>query len=167
MKQHGRFWLWVGLALLVCPARVFGQSTGCSGREQEAALHSDAHVYAVATALSQSLAKSGILVNCMLSSTMEDTFEGQTGAAAYRTNHGSFEALFLPQGKSFDRLTIVEQRNGDRYSYRFKGPPEPWPANLIESAYRIYFIKNRNVMFVVDNDAELAEVLHKFAHAQR
>jgi hypothetical protein len=167
MKQHGEFWLWLGLVLMVCPVGVFGQSTGCSGREQEAALNSDARVYAVATALSQSLGKSGILVNCMLSSTMEDTFEGQTGAAAYRTNHGSFEVLFLPQGKSFDRLTIFEQRNGNRYSYRFKGPPQPWPANLIDSAYRIYFIKNRNMMFVVDNDAELAEVLQKFVHPQR
>ena len=97
MKQHGESWLWLGLVLIVCPVGVFGQSTGCSGREQEAALNSDARVYAVATALSQSLGKSGILVNCMLSSTMEDTFEGQTGAAAYRTNHGSFEVLFLPK----------------------------------------------------------------------
>jgi hypothetical protein len=97
---------------------------------------------------------------------MEATFEGQIGAAAYRSNQGSFEVLFLPQAGSFDRLTILEQRNGERYSYRFKGPPQPWPANLIDSAYRIYFIKNRNMLFVVDNDAGLAATLQKFAHSQ-
>lgn len=168
MKQHREFWLWLslGLLVLVCPAEVFGQISGCSGREREAALRSDAQVYRDAMALSESLGKNGILVHCVLGSTMEATFEGQTGAAAYRINHGSFEVLFLPQVGSFDRLTIFEQRNGDRYSYRFKGPPQPWPANLIDSAYRIYFIKNRNMLFVVDNDAGLAATLQKFVHSQ-
>jgi hypothetical protein len=168
MKQHGEFWLWFSLCLLVlvCPAEMFGQSTGCSGREREAALRSDAQVYRDAMALSESLGKNGIQVNCVLGSTMEATFEGQIGAAAYRSNHGSFEVLFLPQAGSFDRLTIFEQRKGERYSYRFKGPPQPWPANLIDSAYRIYFIKNRNMLFVVDNDAGLAANLQKFVHSQ-
>jgi hypothetical protein len=168
MKQHGEFWLWLslGLLVLVCPAEVFGQSPGCSEREREAALRSDAEVYRDAIALSDSLGKNGILVNCVLGSTMEATFTGQTGAAAYRSNHGSFEVLFLRQAESFDRLTILEQRNGERYSYRFKGPPQPWPANLIDSAYRVYFIKNRNMLFVVDNDAGLAATLQKFVRSE-
>jgi hypothetical protein len=168
MKQHGEFWLWLslGLLVLVCPAKVFGQSPGCSGREREAALRSDTQVYRDAMALSESLGKNGILVNCVMGSTMEATFEGQTGAAVYRSNHRSFEVLFLPQAESFDRLTIFEQRNGERYSYRFKGPPQPWPANLIDSAYRIHFIKNRNMLFVVDKDAGLAATLQEFVHSQ-
>jgi hypothetical protein len=168
MEQHGEFWLWLSLVLLVLvgPSEVFGQSPSCSGRERESALHSDAPVYRDAMALSESLAKNGILVNCVLGSTMEGTFKGQTGAALYRSSHGSFEVLFLPEAGSFDHLTIFERRNGDTYSYRFKGPPRPWPANLIESAYRIYFIKNRNVLFVVENDAGLAATLQKFVHTQ-
>jgi len=168
MKQQGEFLLWLllGFSVLVCPAEVLGQSPGCSGREREAALRSDAQVYRDAMALSESLGKNGILVNCVLGSTMEATFEGQTGAAAYRSKHGRFEVLFLPQAGSFDRLTIFEQRNGKRYSYRFKGPPQPWSANLIDSAYRIYFIKNRNMLFVVDNDAGLAATLQKFVYSQ-
>ena len=168
MKRHGESWLglWLGLLVLLCPVEGFSQPTGYTGREQEAELRPDAHIYAVAIALSESLGKSGIVVNCMLNSTMEGTFEGETGATVYRTNRGSFEVLFLARGESFDRLSIFELHKGDRYSYRFKGPPQPWPANLIDSFYRIYFIKKRNILFVVERDAELAAVLQKFAHPQ-
>ena len=97
---------------------------------------------------------------------MEGTFEGQSGAAVYRTVHGSFEVLFLPQTGTFDHLKIIEQHNGDRYLYRFQGPPQPWPANLIDSAFRIYFVKDWNLLFVVDDDAELAARLQKVVRSQ-
>jgi hypothetical protein len=99
-------------------------------------------------------------------SKMDGTFDGQDGAALYRTDHGDFEVLFLPQPKTFDRLRVIERRDGERYSYRFKGPPQPWPANLIDSAFRIYFIKNGNRLFVVDQNKELAATLGKLVHSE-
>ena len=48
-----------GLVLIVCPVGVFGQSYRLLRAENEAALNSDARVYAVATALSQSLERAG------------------------------------------------------------------------------------------------------------
>jgi hypothetical protein len=123
--------------------------------------------YRDAILLSETLSKNGILVKCILGSTMEGTFEGESGAAVYRTVDGSFEVLFLPQTRTFDRLKIIEQHNGDRYLYRFQGPPQPWPANLIDSSFRIYFVKDRNLLFAVDENAELAAILQKFVRSQR
>ena len=130
------------------------------------ALPSNSPVYRDAAVLSATLSKNGILVRCISGSPMEGTFEGQSGAAVYRTVHGSFQVLFLPQTRTFDRLKIIEQHNGDRYLYRFQGPPQPWPANLIDTAFPIYFVKDRNFLFVVDGDAELAAKLKKFVHSQ-
>jgi len=169
MKQHGQFWLGLslGLLLLVFPAQLSGQSPGCTAKELDAALPPEAQIYRDAMALSRVLSINGVLVNCVMNSTTEGMFEGESGAATYRSDHGNFEVVFLYQPGTFDRLKILEQRNGERFSYRFKGPPQPWPANLIDSAYRIYFIKNRNMLFVVDKDAELAATLQKFVRSQR
>jgi hypothetical protein len=98
---------------------------------------------------------------------MVGTFDGQTGAALFRSDRGSFEVLFLPQPQTFDHLKIIERHDGGRYSYRFKGPPQPWPANLIDSAFRIFFIKNRNMLLVVENDAALAATLQEVARSVR
>jgi hypothetical protein len=145
---------------------MLGQIARCGQEELEAALPSNAQSYSEAMALSQTLSKHGISVKCILLSTMEDTFDGQDGAALYRTDNGDFEALFLPQPKTFDRLKVIERQDGERYSYRFKGPPQPWPANLIESSFRIYFIKNRNMLFVVENDKQLAATLEKLVRSK-
>jgi hypothetical protein len=168
IRGHGDFWLGfsLGLFLLARPAAMLGQRADCTARELQAALPSDAAVYRDAVALSQTLGKNGFVVKCLLNSMSEGTFEGQTGAATFRTDRGTFEVLFLPQSKSFDHLEVIEERNGFRYSYWFKGPPQPWPANLIDSAFRIYFIRHRNLLFVVDRDAELAARLEKFARSQ-
>jgi hypothetical protein len=169
MNRQGEFWLGLplGLLLLVCPCTIFSQNTGCTAEDVRATLPSDTAVYRDAIRLSEALRKKGILMKCILASTMEGTFEGQSGAALYRSDHGSFEVLFLPQSRTFDQLKIIEQHNGDRYSYRFKGPPQPWPANLIDSAFRIDFVKDRNLLFVVQNDAELSARLQEFAHSDR
>jgi hypothetical protein len=141
------------------------QVTVCGQKELEAALPSNAQAYPEAIALSQTLSKHGILVKCVLLSKMENTFDGQDGAALYRTDNGDFEVLFLPQPKTFDRLNVIERQDGARYSYRFKGPPQPWPANLIDSSFRIYFIKNRNMLFVVENNKQLAAKLGKLVRS--
>jgi len=169
MKRHEECWLGLslGLLLLACSPTLFSQNTDCTAQELKAALPSNTPAYREAILLSETLSKNGILVKCILGSTMEGTFESESGAAVYRTVHGSFEVLFLPQTGTFDRLKIIEQHNGDRYLYRFQGPPQPWPANLIDSSFRIYFVKDRNLLFVVDENAELAAILQKFVRSQR
>jgi hypothetical protein len=168
MKQRGECWLGLslGLLLLACPPTLFSQNNDCTAQELKAALPPNNPAYRDAVVLSETLSRNGILVKCILGSTMEGTFEGQSGAAAYRTADGGFEVLFLPQTRTFDRLKIIEQHNGDRYLYRFQGPPQPWPANLIDSSFRIYFVKDRNLLFVVDENGELAATLQKFVRSQ-
>jgi hypothetical protein len=167
MKRHGEFWLRLSLGLLVLagPPALFTQNTDCTAQGLRA-LPSNSPVYRDAAVLSATLTKGGILVKCISRSPMEGTFEGQSGAAVYRTVRGTFQVVFLPQTRTFDRLKIIEQHNGDRYLYRFQGPPQPWPANLIDTAFRIYFVKDRNLLFVVDGDAELAAILQKFVGSQ-
>jgi hypothetical protein len=168
MRQERRFrlQLFIGLLLLAYPFGVVGQTAPCGPEDLQASLPSDAQAYPDAIALGETLSKYGISVKCILISKMDGTFDGQDGAAVYRTDHDDFEVLFLPQPKTFDRLKVIERRDGERYSYRFKGPPQPWPANLIESAFRIYFIKNRNVLFVVEVNKELAATLGKLVRSE-
>jgi hypothetical protein len=175
MRQQRGFWLQlsIGLLLLSYPLSVVGQTARCGpedlrcGPEDlKASLPSNGQAYPEAIALSETLRKYGISVKCILMSKMDGTFDGQDGAALYRTDHGDFEVLFLPQPKTFDHLKVIELRKGKRYSYRFKGPPQPWPANLIDSAFRIYFIKNRNMLFVVEHNKELAAMLGKLVRSK-
>jgi hypothetical protein len=166
MRQLGGFWLpfSFGLLFLALPSGTVSQTTNCGPAELKASLPPNAEVYPDAKALSDTLSKHGILVKCVLMSKMDGTFEGQEGAAVYRTDRGDFEALFLPRPKTFDLLKVVEQRDGHRYVYSFKGPPQPWPANRIDSAQHTYFIKHHNVLFVL-YDKELAATLEKLVRS--
>jgi hypothetical protein len=91
---------------------------------------------------------------------MEGMFDAQQDAALYRTDQGDFEVLFLPQPKTFDQLKVIERQDGQRYLFSFQGPPQPWPANLIDAAFVMYFVKHQN-MLVVLKDRQLAATLEK------
>jgi hypothetical protein len=151
MRLLGGFSLPFSLALFAFPfsPAVFSQTARCGREELKASLPPNAAAYADATALSETLKGHGILVKCILLSKMDGMFEGLSGAALYRTDSGDFEVLFLPQTKTFDHLKIIEQQDGTRFSYSFTGPPQPWPANRIDSAYRMYFIKHQSMLFVL------------------
>jgi len=165
MSRQGGLWLFFGALLLACPREILSQSTVCGQKELETALPSNAPVYPEAIALSQTLSKHGVSVKCILLSIMEGTFDGQDRAALYRTDNGDFGVLFLPEPRTFDRLKVIERQDGERYSYRFKGPPRPWPANLIDSSFRMYFIEMRNLLFVVENNQRLAATLAKLVRS--
>ncbi len=160
MRQIEGLWLSIsfGLLLLASSGSIVSQNMPCGLEELKASLPATAEVYSDARALSETLDKHGILVKCVLSSKMTGTFEGQTGAALYRTNHGDFEAIFLPQSNTFDQLKVVERQNGHWHIYSFTGPPQPWPANRIESPRRMYFVKRQNILFVL-SDKQLAAKL--------
>jgi hypothetical protein len=151
--------LTIGIFLLAVLTDVVAQTTACTSEELKEQLQSDADVYHDAMTLAGTLRKHGISTKCVLGSTLEGSFVGQEGAATYRTDHGDFEVLFLAQPKTFDRLSVKEWRDGYGFSYSFNGPPKPWPANLIESSFPIYFIKDRNMLFVVQNNTKLATTL--------
>jgi len=130
------------------------QATGCAEVNWPVLQPSDP-AYPDAMELAKTLAEHGFIITCIAPSTMTGTFEGQKGAAVYRTNQGSFDALFLPKPQDFDELQIVGKQEAGRYQYSFGGSPKPWPANLIDASHPVYFIKHANRLIVAD-DKELA-----------
>jgi hypothetical protein len=142
------------LVLVVVPSFVTAGSTkqlqGCNDVDQPSLAKSDA-AYPDAMDLAQTLISHSFIVTCVSPSQMTDTFEGQEGAAVYRTNEGDFEALFLPKPQNFNQLRVIERHDGHSYRYSFAGRPEPWPANLIEGAFPLYFVKHRNELIVAQD----------------
>lgn len=133
------------------------QTTGCTSVNWPGLGPSDP-AYSEAMALAQTLADNGFTVQCIAPSTKTGMFEGQAGAALYRTNRGTFEAVFLPDPQNFDALQILEREVDGRYLYSFVGPPKPWPANLIDASYPVYFVKTLNRL-IVAHDKKLASHL--------
>ena len=92
--------------------------------------------------LAKTLSRHGIQVRCVLLSKQSQMFEGQLGAALFRTDTGDFEALFLPRLQSWDDLKIVQQRETGGYTkYHFEGSPKysgTWEGRPV------YFVKHRN-----------------------
>jgi hypothetical protein len=131
--------------------------TGCTDVNWPALQPSDP-AYRDAMDLARTIADNGFTVQCVAPSKMAGTFDGQAGAALYKTDRGSFEALFLPILRTFDGLQIVEREGSGRHSYSFTGYPKPWPANLIDASRRVYFIRNRNRLLVAQ-DKELGTQL--------
>jgi hypothetical protein len=43
---------------------------------------------------------------------MQNVFDGQTGAALYVTDDGSFDVLFLPEEQNFSGVQVVELNEG-------------------------------------------------------
>ncbi len=138
-------------------AQAGSQATGCADANWPALQSSDP-AYLDAVALARILADHGFMVMCIAPSKMTGTFEGQKGAAVYRTDRGGFDALFLPKPQTFDRLQIIERQESGRYLYSFAGHPRPWPANLIDGPRPVFFIKHTNLL-VVAYDKELADHL--------
>jgi hypothetical protein len=104
--------------------------------------------YVEAAALARTLTDRGVAVMCVAPSHMTGMFEGQEGAALFRTSLGDFEALFVPVPQTFEALQIVERQEGGRFLYSFNGQPRAWPANLIDGTRPLYFIKRSNCLIV-------------------
>jgi hypothetical protein len=75
--------------------------------DQPSLAKSDA-AYPDAMDLARTLISHSFIVTCVSPSQMTDMFEGQEGAAVYRTNEGDFEALFFAKAAEF------QQAAGDR-----------------------------------------------------
>ena len=85
---------------------------------------------------------------------MNGQFEGEVGAAFYRTRGGVFQALFLPQSQTFDELQIRERRDGAFYLYSFEGQPKRSTAGPMTASRPFHFLENLNRLIVSD-DKEL------------
>lgn len=149
----------IGLVIVPLVGSAVAQSTsplaGCSDVNWPPLSPLDP-AYASALDFTQELTQHHFIVTCVAPSKMTDMFEGQEGAAIYRTNEGDFEALFLPKPQNFDKLQIVEQRQRGRYLYSFGGLPGPRQANLKWNSDRPeYLIKHVNQLIVV-RDKQLA-----------
>jgi hypothetical protein len=154
-----RFWMAMCLALacVALPLFSWAQSACTHKEEAQAELPSTDPIYVDAMDLVRKLIDNGFIVKCVLVSKEQHGFEGQKGGALFRTDQGSFGAAFLPQTETFDGLEVVEQRQGNRYIYSFRGRPHS--SAHIDSSKPTYYIKFGNVLFDVWGDAELAEKL--------
>ena len=108
-------------------------------------------------ALKKNLSARGLLVGCVLQSKLIAEFEGQKGAALFRTGKGDFEALFLPRGRIF-AVRAVEKQDKGRYLYYFEGVPSASFSHSWDSARRIYFVQHLNQLYTTF-DARLATSL--------
>lgn len=91
---------------------------------------------------------------------MSDVFEGQKGAALFRTDRGDFEALFLPNTETFDSVEPVEWRENDRFRYSFRGRPSPTSLQPLDSACQMFFEKYGNQLFI-SSKSQLAASIAK------
>lgn len=127
--------------------------------DPKAALPATDPAYAEAMKLSKTLNRHGIQIRCVLLSKEAQLFDGQLGAALFRTEIGDFEALFLPPTQSWDKLKVIEQHESGGYNrYRFQGSPT-CPGTW-EGKNSLYFVKHRN-QFLQSLDAQLVLKLHE------
>jgi len=84
---------------------------------------------------------------------MTNLFQGQEVAALFRTDQGSFEALFLPKPGNWDGLEVVQTEKNGHYLTSFKGQPSPWPANLMDDGSRPYFVKHANLLCITFDES--------------
>src|SRR5215470_931856 len=97
------------------------QPQRCSSQDLRAVLRTSDAAYPETVALTKDLENRGFVVRCVLQSKFANFFEGQLGAALYRTDHGDFEALFLTRPRTFASIRLVERAEGGRYVYRLEG----------------------------------------------
>jgi hypothetical protein len=137
------------------------QSQGCSSRDLTALLKLTDPAYAETVELTHELEGHGNVVRCVLQSKMANAFNGQLGAALYRTSRGDFEALFLPKPQTFASIRLTESHKSGDYVYSFQGTPGP--PHTMDCARRTFFAKRANRLFVTEDKqlaASLGEILN-------
>ena len=137
-----------------------GNAQGCDPRELTELLRPTDPAYAESIELTREMEHRGYTVRCVLRSKMENFFEGQLGAALYRTNRGDFEALFLTKPRTFDSVCVVERFvKGEVYHYSFEGSPHSTGMD----GRRTFFARRTNRFFMTFDmrlAADLGEVLN-------
>jgi hypothetical protein len=114
--------------------------------------------YQDALEIAAKLSAAGVNIICTVESNMDQVFKGQKGAALYRTNKGSVNALFLLSSKNFIDLKITEHRKNGEYRYSFHGTPRS-SVHYVQSQTPYHFIKHGNILFCIQGSAESATTL--------
>jgi hypothetical protein len=144
-------------------ARLSAQATDCNdphaspeanASSQQQWENGSSPVYADATELARILNERGFFVQCIRRSVGERFFQGQKGAAWFKTDRGIFEVWFLPKPENFTGLEIDQRRENGEYVYSFRGTPQI--SRTMESSKQIYFINYENLLFTVIGDEQLA-----------
>ena len=133
-------------------------SASCSDEDLPASVRPADAVYGRAVELEARVRHEHIDVQCAQRSMMGGLFAGLDGAALFRTGRGDFEALFLSEPLTFDRLRVREVVRDGSFLYSFCGPPRPWPADGITSPKRLYFVRHADALLIA-HDPELASAL--------
>jgi hypothetical protein len=160
-------WCLIFLAILFLSPRTTSaatQGSECSAQESLAVLKANDPVYPDAMALAETLRNHGFIVKCVLQSKMVGLFEGEQGAALYRTNRGDFEGLFLPKSQIF-AVRPIEKRHKGRYIYSFAGAPHPTGGSW-DCAKQTYFTQRANQLLVTSDEQLLADLDKALASAQ-
>jgi hypothetical protein len=112
--------------------------------------------YLEAMDLARTLKRHGLSVRCVMLSKEAQMFDGQLGAAFFRTASGDFDALFLPRSQTWDELKVVEQRDQGGYTrYHFGGAPKysgTWEGKSV------YFVRHRNQLLHSPNQPLVAKL---------
>ncbi len=94
---------------LAVVSNALAQSTDpCNNDDLRRAWENDP-IYTEAGELPRILENRGFVVVCVRSSKQAELFEGEKGAAWYKTKQGVFEVLFLPVSQNFEGLQIVAE----------------------------------------------------------
>lgn len=136
-------------------------SQECTPNDLLALLKPTDPAYQDATDLTSNLQSHGFIVKCVLQSTSVHLFEGQTGAAYFKTDHGDFGALFLPKELSFESLVLIEGQEKGRYLYWFEGYPPKTSSQPINSKSPMFVGKRANKLFFT----EMPELAKKIVSA--
>jgi hypothetical protein len=144
------------LFLAARPASAATPGSECSAQDLRAELKTEDPSFSDAMELAQTLRNHGFAVKCVLQSKMVGLFEGQKGAALYRTDRGDFEGLFLPKTQTF-RVRPIEKRENGWYIYSFAGSPH-YTNGGWEGVDPSYFIQHANLLCVT-SDKQLATTL--------
>jgi hypothetical protein len=129
---------------------LLAQSSDCTGKAAQAQLSSIDPVYVDAMQLARNLIDHRFVVNCIQASKWTHLFDGQEGAALYRTDQGDFDVLFLTKPETFDAVQVVEESYDNTYIYSFRGTPHS-PARV--EGKRTEFMRAGNLLFVLWSDA--------------
>lgn len=135
-------------------------SQDCSDNDLAASITPSDPAYEDAADVARRLRDHGFVVKCVLQSKMANLFEDQTGAALFRTDHGNFEGLFLPQWRNFASLSIAETHSNGRSLYAFRGDPHAISSKPIDSPRPMYFQKHGNALFISEQDEAVRLVVN-------
>jgi hypothetical protein len=122
----------------------------CSHEDAPDELKRTDPAYQEAMKLKEKLDRQGFGVTCVLPSKSIHVFDGQLGAAFYRTTVGDIDVMLVSESTDFE-IHVVETKKDGRYLYSFDGKPRAiipvWDASR-----PFYFIQVHNSMFATDNE---------------